>query len=676
MCRYKNIQSDEQYTEWKKDSSLIPFVFTYNGKTYKGFPFLKKAEEIERIEEKETIIQKFVLDDNIEIKLILTHYYDYGATEFTVWFENNGKENSGILEDPHLDMCIEAANPILRGILGDHQHQYKPYAYEAKSLKGLYFGSENGRATHIYFPYFNLEYDYGGMMLAIGWAGRWESMFESKGEKVRYIARYAMGIKTYLKPNEKIRTPLFLIAAYIVRDEYYATNYWRSWFMKYNLPKADADGNELKPFSTCSLAGDTGLENCDGSISENKDTWKRSLDKLFSEEIHFDYRWMDAGYYPDPSGATRYDYWGYVGVWEFDYKKWGENGKGFIQSVDYAHKHNVRTLLWTEPERVCMVDALVQNYAYNADWAIRQFPKEYPFSELYIMNNIADPECLKWTEKQIFKLLRDNKIDLFREDYNRDPAYAWLKLDKKESPNRWGINECKGVAAHYQFLEDVIECTASYGGCAFVDSCASGGGRNDLQSLRYAVPVLRSDSDRTTTALRLSMTSSFCKWIPFHGACHLEKENDKECEQDGKSDVYTWRASYLPILNVLGGRFTQDENYDFEMLRFGLAEWEKVNFYLTKDFYPLTPWRDKSDKTGFTAHCYMDSETMSGVLLAFRMEDCRENFLQLTLPFIKEGEIYSFTDEDSGECIIVKTGNIELNFDLRRTARLLWVKKV
>ena len=45
----------------------------------------------------------------------------------------------------------------------------------------------------------------------------------------------------------------------------------------------------------------------------------------------------------------------------------------------------------------------------------------------------------------------------------------------------------------------------------YVDSCASGGGRNDLESMRRGVPFLRSDSDRTTAAIRLAMTSSFSK---------------------------------------------------------------------------------------------------------------------------------------------------------------------
>lgn len=674
MYRYQNPISDEEYRSWVSDPSLIPLAFTYDGKAYQGLPFPRLSQKTDRIGEKETSTQTFSVDKNLQATLVLTHYYDYGATEFTVWFENVGEENSGVLEDVRLYAHFKGTNSVVRGILGDHENRYRPYVTRVP-LREQYFGSENGRATHIYFPYFNIENDGGGVMFAIGWSGRWETYFKNVGDATLCIARFANGLKTYLKPKEKIRTPLFVMASYTVRDENYAANYWRSWFIKYNTPKADGAGNPLQPFSTLSLAGDTGLENCDGSISENKDSWKRSLDKLLEENIRFDYRWMDAGYYPDPSGATRNDYWGYVGAWEFDPAKWGENGDEFKRSVDYAHAHGIKTLLWCEAERVSMVDDLVKNYGYNADWALPQYSKEYGFYDLYLLSNIGDPECLQWTENAVFKLLKENKIDLYREDYNRDPAYAWLALDKKESPDRWGINECKTVAAHYQFWEDIIACTTSYGGNAFIDSCASGGGRNDVQSLRYAVPLLRSDFDRTSTAVRLSMTSSLCKWIPFNGSCHMEKAEDKETEQDGICDVYAWRASYLPIMNVMGGRFTQDENYDFDMLRFGLTEWGKVKNYLIKDFYTLTPWRPYTDKSGFTAHCYFDEETGEGVLLAFRMEKCPESECALDLSVMKANAEYVLTDEDGGETYETQNGKLTLSFPSPRLSKLLWIKR-
>ncbi len=672
MFKYANKIADERYEKWKTDPSSLPFKYTYGGKEYLGFPFDKKGETTVRDGAKETVTQIFALDEYLQVTVVLTHYYDYGASEFTLWLENVGNGDSKVLEDLRLETFFEGENPIVRGIWGDHQNQYAPFNVK---LGCDYYDTQSGRPCHIQFPYQNVEHDNGGVMLVIGWAGRWDAMVKGENGGTRYVARFAMGLQTYLKAGEKIRTPLFFMGEYTVRDEFYATNYWRSWFMKYNIPKADAQGNEIKPFTTVTIAGDTGTDNRDGSISESKDTWKRSIDKLVEEGIKIDFRWFDAGWFPAPSGRSENSAWEYVGAWEFDEKKWGKDGKDFADMVSYTSKLGMKTLVWFEPERVTMIDELQKRFGYNPEWALPLHPDYFPFQYLYIYNNIANPDCYEWTKNRVFTVLKEKKIDLFRLDFNLNPALAWANQDRKEGLNRWGITECKAVTTYYKFLEEVVACTLSYGGCGFTDSCASGGGRNDLQTLRYAIPFLRSDADRGTTALRLSMSTSFNKWIPFNGATHLEKKAGLECLQDGVVDVYSWRASYLPVMNIFGGRFTQDENYDFDMLRFGLNEWSRLNKYLTKDFYPLTPWKHKTNRSGFTAHAYMDSDTNEGVLLAFRMEDCEESSLSLSLPFAKDGK-YLLTDEDTKQEYTVTDGSIEICFENKRQAKLFWVKKI
>jgi alpha-galactosidase len=214
----------------------------------------------------------------------------------------------------------------------------------------------------------------------------------------------------------------------------------------------------------------------------------------------------------------------------------------------------------------------------------------------------------------------------------------------------------------------IIACTLGFGGCGFVDSCASGGGRNDIESMKRGVPLLRSDFDRTATSIRLSMTSSFCKWIPFCGA--NTKEKLSQLAPTGNSDPYIWRASYLPALNV-DSQFYADPDQDFSVLRNGLNEWKKVNPYLLKEFYVLTPYHKIDDTTGFTAYAYYDPETEKGVLLAFRQENCADTSLMVNLPFADRK--YTLTDEDTKE-EYETDGSLTLRFDQPRTAKLLWIK--
>jgi len=669
---YENPLATEKYRALTDDLSQLPFSFVYDGKTYKGF----SAEHFDLISkdtvqegEKETQTIRMAFLQVLEVTLILTHYFSHGVTEWTVWFENISNKNSGVIEQIKTELTFEGKYPLLKGILGDHVNQYSPYSIDLQN-NVVVFSSDSGRATHINFPYFNLEYGDGGVMLAIGWAGTWNAEFSSKNNVTTYTASSVNGLKTYLRAGEKIRTALFVAAPYSVRNEHYATNFWRDWFVKYNLPKADKSGAPLKPFSTCCLSNDTGLPNSDGSISECHTTWRPSLEKMLAEGARVDFRWFDAGWYVCPDGTSPqpfvkgHDWWDTVGTWELDPVKWPNNS--FRQSTDFAREHGMKTIVWFEPERVTDPENLVKNYGYNMDWAIRVD------GERAISNNIGNPDCLKWTTRRICKMLKENKVEMYREDNNLNSATLWKHLDNLEGENRLGITEAKFIAAHYKLWDDIIACTLSYGGCGFVDSCASGGGRNDLESMRRGVPLLRSDSDRTSTALRLSMTSSFNKWIPFCGATTREK--DSELAKTGVSDPYVWRASYLPSLNVKS-QFVYNESNDFDMLRFGLNEWQRVSPYLLKEFYTLTPWHKEKDTSDFTALCFYDADKDEGVILAFRQEKCDRNLLRIALPFVSAGDKFTLTDEDSGEKETAD-GNFTLTFDEPRSAKLLWVKKI
>ncbi len=669
---YVNTKATDAYRSLLDNLSDMPFSFIYDGNEYKGFSsefFTYIDDTVVKAENKETHNIKFSFLDTLEVTLVLTHYFSHGVTEWTVWFENVSDKNSGIIEKLKTELTFSGKYPTLKGILGDSVNLYQPYSIDLQNNR-VDFSSDTGRATHIKFPYFNLEYGDGGVMLAIGWAGTWNAAFSSDGEISTYTASAINGLKTYLKSGEKIRTALFVVALYRVRNEYYATNFWRDWYIKHNLPKADATGAALKPISLCALASDTGLPNSDGSISERYSTWKPTLEKMIAEDAKVDFRWFDAGWYVAPDGTSAepyvpgHDWWDTVGTWELDPVKWPD--KTFLESTEFARQNGMKTLVWFEPERVTDPENLAKNFGYNIDWAIRREDQRA------ISNNIGNPECLKWTTERICKMLRENKVELYREDNNCNSAGLWKYLDDSEGANRKGITEAKFIDAHYKMWDEIISCTLSYGGCGFVDSCASGGGRNDLESMRRGIPLLRSDSDRTSTALRLSMTTSFNKWIPFCGANTKEKQS--QLAATGDSDPYVWRASYLASLNV-DSQFVYDESQNFDMLRFGLKEWKKVSPYLLTEFYTLTPWHTESDNTDFTAFCYYDAEKESGVIFAFRQEYCCRETLNISLPFADERDRYIVTDEDTQKKITISR-NIILKFDAPRTSKLLWLKKI
>lgn len=657
-----NIKRGEQLFASICNPNLSPVSFTYNGKPYHGLAKFKLIDKkITDNPDKKNAIFIYKLDDNANLRLDASLCKEYGQVEYTLWFENVGDQPSGVIENlKSADIILNGGNAQIRGCLGDHVNKYKPY--DISLLKDtVSFRSDGGRATHVNFPYFDLAHGNGGTLIALGWAGTWQADFIPKGKRVHFLAQNCNEFRSALMPGESIRTAMVVMLPYTGRNADDASNLWREWFQKYNMPKANAEGDAIKPFTTACFASDTGLPNSDGSISERFYTWRRTLDRIVYEKLNLDFRWFDAGWYFDPEGNTVPSKWfGSVGSWELDTIKWP--GKSFRESNEACHDAGMKVLTWFEPERVTMVDALARNYGYNPEWAI------FNGKSLYT-NDIGNPECREWTLNRIVKMMDENAVDLFREDNNSDPGRSWPLMDKKQEGitglPRQGITENKAIQGHYALWDGIIDYCAKNGKCTYIDNCASGGGRNDIESLRRSIPFMRSDADRTTSALRLSMSSTFNKWIPFHGSSTKESAKELDPAVKGGTPLYTTRASWLPVHNV-SMRFTHDETLDFDKVRAALNEWRKYNHLLTKDFYVLTPYHHWEDTSGWTVFAYNDRDTDEGIVMAFRQETCDEPSYNVKLPYAKSDEKYRLSNIDTQETIEIDGNTLKSKgFDIK-----------
>lgn len=640
------------FASWVEDPSAIPVSFTYAGVPHEGLKgFAILSNTCLTTASGKSLKAVFSIDENLQAKVEAALNNEFGEIEYTVWFENIGSSPSGELKDlESIVLYFDGGDPMIRGCLGDHVNKYADYQTPLRDTT-VSFVSTGGRATHVYFPYFDLVHGDGGTLMALGWAGTWHAGFTGSGEGISMKGGNCNGFDSVLMPGEKVRTALVVMLPYKGRDRDDATNLWREWFIKYNMPSADAAGNPIKPFSTTCFAADTGLPNSDGSISERFYTWKRTLERLIYEDVVPDFRWFDAGWYLDPRGNTvASDWYGTVGTWELDTLKWP--GKTFLESNQACHDAGMKVLTWFEPESVCDVEDLARNFGYNPEWA--DFNRGHRYT-----SNLGNKDCLEWTLGRIIKMMGENGVDLFREDNNSNPVKAWKGFDEKTATKtglqRTGITENLAIQGHYELWDRIIDFCAKNGKCTYIDNCASGGGRNDIESLRRSLPFMRSDADRTTTALRLSMTTSYCRWIPFHGANTKESADELAPGMAGGSTFYITRASWLPVYNI-SEVFTHDVDMDYDRLRATFGEWKKFNHLLVKDMYPLTPWHRPEDDSNWTAIAWHDRETGEAVLQAFRQETCQEPEYTVFLKFLDPARNYKVTNVDTAETMI-KTGS-------------------
>ncbi|MBO7187451.1 MAG: alpha-galactosidase [Clostridia bacterium] len=669
-----------EYKEMTLDLENLPINFVYGDKYFSGFSPKYFVEEYRtsRPERNGVLTTIQLRHEDIVVNIETGFYEEYNAYDYTVYFKNVGSSNSKVFKYLNaIDMNIEGGSPRLKGIWGDKTlagtgGDYAPYDYDLTQTN-VGFMSTNGRPTHGVFPYFNLENANGGAMFAIGWGGTWEATFkyDASTNSTNFTGLGTRNLKTYLKPGEEIRTPLIAVLRYYERDEDLATNAWRKWMVDCNIPREGDTEDPMEPIRMVQISNDTGKPNSDGSISEDYTTWERSLRSYYEHGLTADYRWFDAGWYISPDNQTVPSAWyGTVGTWTIDHVKWP--GDTFKQSVDYAKVHGTGTMVWFEPERVTNISALVANFGYNAEWAIASGSNN--------MNNLGNPAALAWTKNKILTFMKTHGVSMYREDFNCDPYSFWDNGDTKQGANRRGITENLYMQGHYELWDSIITWQKANGGAGCVDSCASGGGRNDLETMRRAIINLRSDSDRTTIDKRLSMTSTLSKWLPLNGTITAEKSSELA---NGIIDIYAIRGSLLcsTVLNIKWYHDADNGIIDWETLRKGEAEWKEGSKYLLKEFYTLTPYRGVAESTSWTAWEYYDPDTDSAFVQAFRQKSAEASTYTINLKAISDNKYYSVRDVDgthSQERVLGSTlkQGLTLSASAKRTAISLYITPV
>jgi alpha-galactosidase len=201
-----------------------------------------------------------------------------------------------------------------------------------------------------------------------------------------------------------------------------------------------------------------------------------------------------------------------------------------------------------------------------------------------------------------------------------DPLANWRAND---SPDRRGITEIKHVMGYLAFWDELRRRHPGL----LIDSCASGGRRNDLETLRRAVPLLRSDYQfgREATMPNQGHTYGIASWIPYYGSgCYF-------------NDQYSARSYIMPCSGYAGTDAETKRAYD---------ECRKVAPYMLGDYYPLTPY---SLKTGdWIAWQFDRPELRGGVVQAFRRDENAVPTQVLRLRGLVPSAKYEVTDLDAG----------------------------
>jgi len=633
-----------QKDQWGKahlfyPQATLPFSFLYDGqpsaKLLADWPRTVTIKQLDDVRTQHTITWT---DPNtgLEVRCVLVDYSTYPALEWTVYFKNTGKDNTPILQEIQgLDARWERAAEgefVLHGIKGDFctADSFEPYQRTlGPGSVNKFAPPDSGKSCDgpDGWPYYNLMYPGGGVMLAVGWPGQWRASFgrdQANGLRVRAGQELT---HLSLKSGEEIRTPLTAMLFWQGSDVVTAQNLWRRWYVAHNMPRVD--GQTQPAVAQIQVGG-----------GEKDIAYVQSF---LDAGIHVDLCWRDAGgdaavtWFPTDGGPFPQTgmAWLNSGTWEIDPAKFPN---GFKPFTDWIHARGMRFVLWFEPERVGDPNSwLGKNHP---EWLL-------PGTSHGALLNEGNPAARQWLIEHVDGMIQSQGIDWYREDMNgAGPLPAWRRHDV---PDRQGMTENLYVQGHLAYWDELRRRHPRLR----IDSCASGGRRNDLETMRRAVPLLRSDfqmPDQTGVVEgNQGHTYGLSFWLPFQGTGVYSY------------DPYAYRSFYLPSFGMgeltPANRAAQQKAY---------AECRRIGpLMLEGDYYPLTPYSLQADH--WIAWQFNRPESGDGGVQAFRRADCCEASITICLRGLDPTAEYELTNFDiegttrvSGKNVMEKGLTVEI----------------
>ena len=593
-----------------KDKAKMPFSFVYDGKASdRLLPGWARTTDLSKLDDNRTQHTLVWRDakTGLEVRCVAVDYADYPAVEWTVWLKNNGNNNTPILKDIQgLDALFQRPKGdefILHGNKGDWctADSFEPYQQTLATGTGLRFGSEGGRPTNgpNGWPYYNMQMPGAGLILAVGWPGQWAASFTREGERGLRVATGQELTFLSLKPGEEIRTPLVALLFWRGNDVVRSQNMWRRWMVAHNLPRT-ADG-KLPPTQIVACSSHQFAE----MTQANEENQKEFVSRYVEEGMKLDYWWMDAGWYPCEGKWTN------TGTWEPDKTRF-PNGLRAVS--DHAHARGVKIITWFEPERV----------GDRNSW----LGKNHPEWLLGNLLNLGNPEALKWLIDHVDRALREQGIDFYRQDFNMDPLNNWRRND---TPGRQGMTENLYVQGYLAYWDALRQRHPQL----IIDSCASGGRRDDLETMRRSVPLIRSDHLFEPTSQQCHH-NEFARWIPYHGAGYPGWGDNADV------DAYHFRSNMSASMTLAFDMRRTDLNYKLASRLF--AQLKEISPDYLGDFYPLTDYT--LNNGAWMAWQYDRPGAGRGMVQAFRRQQNADSSKVFRLQGLVPSAQYELTSFD------------------------------
>lgn len=578
----------------------------------------------------------------LQVECLLSLYDDADAAEWVLKFRNTSGRNSGVISNLKvLDLVQKGEGEwefcSIKGC-ATAKDDYLPVTVTLAPGQEMKTVCDGGRSTSQVFPYFNVRTPQGGVIYTVGWSGMWNwSVKENDDARGCAVTLGLETLEAYLEPGEEIRSPRAAMLPWSGSDRMDGQNLWRRHMLAHHTPRNSKGERCDVPVSFCTAYVGPVCHDQYSCISEKVALAIQDMLHMF--KIPYDNFWIDAGWYEGADTARGGGWTLHVGNWEVDKDRFPA---GLKPVSDEAHRQGKTFTLWFEPERA------TKNSSWSPDdtkWYIEHPDYFIDINDQFgwMMLDLARDEVLDFLCKEISGLIRDNGVDIYRQDFNFPPNQYWVT---KDTDGRKGIEEIRYVTNLYRFLDYLKEEFPDI----VIDNCSSGGRRLDLELMSRSLPFWRTDYDRGEPTGAQIHGYGLSQWLPEHSAVVF------------KPGIYTSRsamgAGVVLAWNLFG------ENIDLDRCRADAAEIKKVSSYYLEDFYPLSGYDNLLEDDIWLAYQLNRPSDGTGYIVAFRRPASADPTYTVRLRGLDPQATYELLNEDTQERISVPGSTLLAGYTL------------
>jgi len=592
-----------------------PFSFTYGGapsaELLKDWAF---DRQITQLDDQRTRHNLTWTDpgSGLVVRCVAIEYHDFPTVEWTLYFDNSGTADTPILADIRaLDTRFERqpdevyarSGAPTEFVLNHHvgspcaPNDYQPLRSPLPRNAVKRIATSGGRGSNSDWPYFNVEWPGQGVIAVIGWPGQWVAEFTRDAACGLQVQAGQELTRLTLHPGEEIRTPL-IVLQFWEGDRIRSQNVFRRWMLAHNVPRPG--GKELGPMLFgCSSHFTNEM------VDANEANQLQFIDRYIEERLPIDCWWMDAGWYSCDGS------WVKTGTWEVDT---GRFPRGLRAISDHVHARGIKTIVWFEPERVA-----------SDTWLARTHPEWILGGASGGLLDLGNAHARRWLTDHVDRLITEQGIDVYRQDFNIDPLEFWRRND---APNRQGMTEIGHITGYLAFWDELLRRHPGL----LIDSCASGGRRNDLETMRRAVPLWRTDWRLDPVGTQCH-TYGISSWLPLSGT------------GTGVCAAYDFRSNMVPLFNCIWD--VRLKELDYELMRRLTSQFRRVADCYLGDYYPLTAY--SLDDSVWLAWQFDRPDLGRGMVQAFRRGASIYTAALLPLHGLEPAAQYSVRDLDAAQ---------------------------